>query len=129
MAGYTGSAGDCVVRAIAIATEQSYQSVYDSLFEMNKSQRGKMRGKSPRDGGTRKATIKKYLSLLGWTFTPTMSIGSGCRVHLKSNELPSGRLIVSVSKHLVAVIDGIINDTYDCSRNGTRCVYGYFSKT
>jgi hypothetical protein len=25
-------------------------------------------------------------------------------------------------------VDGIINDTYDCSREGTRCVYGYFTK-
>jgi hypothetical protein len=27
-----------------------------------------------------------------------------------------------------AVIDGIIHDTYDPSRNGTRCVYAYFTK-
>jgi hypothetical protein len=26
-----------------------------------------------------------------------------------------------------AVIDGVIYDTPDCSRGGTRCVYGYFS--
>jgi hypothetical protein len=30
------------------------------------------------------------------------------------------------SRHLVAVIDGVIHDTHDCSRDGTRCVYGYF---
>jgi len=57
-----------------------------------------------------------------------MKIGSGCKVHLSSNELPDGRLIVKVSKHITAVIDGVLNDTYDCSRNGTRCVYGYFKK-
>jgi hypothetical protein len=55
-----------------------------------------------------------------------MSIGSGCTVHLRDGELPMGRLIVSVSLHLVAVIDGIIHDTHDCSRDGTRCVYGYW---
>lgn len=64
----------------------------------------------------------------GWVWTPTMFIGSGCKVHLRGDELPAGRLIVSVSKHLVAVIDGVIHDTYDCSRNGTRCVYGYYRK-
>jgi len=31
-------------------------------------------------------------------------------------------------KHTTAVIDGIIHDTYDPSRAGTRCVYGYFTK-
>jgi hypothetical protein len=50
------------------------------------------------------------------------------RVHLKAAELPRGRLIVRCSKHTTAVIDRIIHDTYDPSRNGTRCVYGYFTK-
>jgi hypothetical protein len=55
-----------------------------------------------------------------------MRIGSGCTVHLRADELPPGRLIVNVSRHTVAVIDGVIHDTYDPSRDGTRCVYGYF---
>ena len=57
-----------------------------------------------------------------------MSIGSGCKVHLKADELPSGNIIVALSKHYCAVIDGVIHDTHDCSRNETRCVYGYWSK-
>jgi hypothetical protein len=64
---------------------------------------------------------------LGFTWTPTMTIGSGCTVHLRADELPSGRLVCSVSNHNVAVIDGVIHDTYDCSRKGSRCVYGYWS--
>jgi hypothetical protein len=28
----------------------------------------------------------------------------------------------------MAVIDGVIHDTYDPSRDGKRCVYGYFTK-
>jgi hypothetical protein len=57
-----------------------------------------------------------------------MKIGSGCQTHLREGELPMGRLIVKTSKHLVAVINGIIHDTADPSREGTRCVYGYWSK-
>lgn len=57
-----------------------------------------------------------------------MLIGRGCKVHLRKDELPNGRLIVKVSKHLTTVIDGIIHDDFDCSRRGTRCVYGYFIK-
>jgi hypothetical protein len=30
-AGYKGRAGDCVVRAIAIATQKPYQEVYDAI--------------------------------------------------------------------------------------------------
>jgi hypothetical protein len=73
-------------------------------------------------------TIRRVLESLGWTWTPTMAIGSGCIVHLRDGELPRGRLIVSVSKHIVAVIDGVIHDTHDPSRDGTRCVYGYWRK-
>lgn len=63
---------------------------------------------------------------LGWTWHPTMQIGSGCTVHLDRDELPAGRVIVAVSKHVCAVIDGVLRDTHDCSRAGTRCVYGYW---
>jgi hypothetical protein len=57
-----------------------------------------------------------------------MATGQGCRVHLRADKLPGGLLIVAVFKHLVVVIDGVIHDTFDPSRDGTRCVYGYFSK-
>jgi hypothetical protein len=71
--------------------------------------------------------ISAYIESLGWQWTPMMKIGSGCKVHLRADELPSGRIIARVTKHLVAVIDGVIHDTHDCSRGGTRCVYGYWS--
>jgi hypothetical protein len=55
-----------------------------------------------------------------------MQIGSGCRVHLRADELPGGRLVVALSRHSTEVIDGVIHDRHDCSREGTRCVYGYW---
>jgi hypothetical protein len=57
-----------------------------------------------------------------------MTIGSGCKVHLKESELPKGRIVCRVSKHLTCVIDGILHDTWDCSKNETKCVYGYWIK-
>jgi hypothetical protein len=60
---------------------------------------------------------------------PTMQIGSGCRVHLRADELPAGRIICQVSRHLCAVIDGVVYDTHDPTRDGTRCVYGYWHKS
>lgn len=127
-AGYTGTAGDCVVRAIAVATGQPYQTVYDALFALNRARNKNPKACSPRDGGTTMATTKEYLAVLGWRWVPTMSFGSGCKVHLRADELPAGRLVVRLSKHLAAVIDGVLHDTHDCSRGGTRCVYGYFEK-
>jgi hypothetical protein len=125
-AGYQGYTRDCVTRAIAIATQQDYQIVYDAINELAKRER--KRGKSNARTGVYKPTIRRYMESIGWVWVATMQIGSGCTVHLRDGELPMGRLVVNVSKHSVAVIDGVINDTYDCSRNGTRCVYGYYYK-
>ena len=128
-AGYKGDAGDCATRAIAIATGKPYQEVYDALNTLIKSKRQtkRMRGTSARTG-TPKGIERDYLTSLGWRWTPTMQIGQGCKVHLKADELPRGCLVVSVSKHLVAVINGVIHDTHDPSRDGMRCVYGYYSR-
>lgn len=133
-AGYRGSAGDCVTRAIAIATEQDYQEVYDELTRRMKlrfetcQKRVQKKYKGTARNGVHRDIYEPYLEELGWTWTPTMEVGKGCQVHLKAEELPEGRLIVRVTKHVCAVIDGVIHDTYDCSREGTRCVYGYYSK-
>jgi hypothetical protein len=129
-AGYRGRTGDCTCRAIAIAAEMPYQTVYDLLSERAAAQR--ITKRQPRRGSARtgiyRPTIRQLLDHLGWKWTPTMKIGSGCTVHLRANELPRGRLIVSVSRHVVAVIDGVIHDTHDPSRGGTRCIYGYWKK-
>jgi hypothetical protein len=128
-AGFRGQTSDCVCRAIAIATEVSYREIYDALN--TESTRERPRGRSQRSSartGVHKRTFRRYLEEHGWVFTPTMGIGTGCRVHLAVGELPKGRLIVSVSRHSVAVIDGVIHDTHDPTRNGRRCVYGYFSR-
>jgi len=133
LAGYKKpNVGDCVVRAIAIVTELPYQTVYDAInLEGSKERLTKRRvkkGKSSAEGGVYNRTYRNYMAKLGWEFIPTMTIGSGCKVHLKSSELPSGRIVVRLSRHLCAVVDGVINDLSDCSRNETRCVYGYFAK-
>ena len=38
-AGYKGQTGDCVTRAIAIATERPYREVYDALFDASRADR------------------------------------------------------------------------------------------
>lgn len=125
-AGYRGNTGDCVCRAIAIATQKPYEEVYGLINSYAQRERRRDRKHSSAREGVYKATIKRVMAALGWKWVPTMQIGGGCRVHLADGELPMGRLVVSVSKHLVAVIDGVINDTHDCSRSGSRCVYGYY---
>lgn len=130
-AGFKGKTGDCVCRAISIATGHPYREVYDALNRLGETheRKGKRkRGTSNARTGVYKQTIRRYMESIGWRWVPTMTIGSGCKVHLKSDELPSGRLVVNLSKHSTAVMDGVLHDTYDCSRNETRCVYGYYTR-
>jgi hypothetical protein len=133
-AGFKGSAGDCVARAIAIATGRPYAEVYRFLAEGNggerRAKRGRARGRTARSGiHTTRKWFKDYMAAMGWTWTPTMGIGTGCMVHMNDCELPSGRLIVKLSRHYSAVIDGVCHDTFDPCRGGDRCVYGYWSAT
>lgn len=129
-AGFKGTTGDCFCRAVAIVTERPYKEVYDLINKFAKSERtgSRKRGKSNALTGVYKTTIGKVMEHYGFEWVPTMQIGQGCTVHLRDGELPMGRILVAVSKHAVAVVDGVINDIYDPSRDGTRCVYGYYRR-
>jgi hypothetical protein len=120
LAGYRGNVNDCVTRAIAIASEMSYQAAYDLVSAS--SSNGSAACERVANSDTR-----AILASLGWQWQPTMHIGQGCTLHLDDN-LPMGRLIVKVSKHVCAVIDRVVYDTFDPRRDGTRCVYGYWTK-
>jgi hypothetical protein len=138
-AGYKGQTRDCVTRSIAIITGKSYKEVYDALNVLSESKKfgrrleknaygnSYVKVSASRIGVVRKV-YNEYLESLGYKWIPTMGIGTGCKVHLNPDELPKGRLVVRLSKHLTAVIDGVIYDTFDCSREENRCVYGYYIK-
>ena len=90
-AGYSTRASDCVTRAIAIATGLPYAQVRADLSVVADRERPRRgRSKSTPDKGIRIRTIRRYLAGLGWTWVPTMRIGSGCTVHLRDGELPTG---------------------------------------
>lgn len=127
-AGYRGFTGDCATRALAIAASRPYAEVYDLINTLAKAERprGSKRRSSARQG-VHRPTFDKAALALGGFWTPTMGIGTGTTVHLRGDELPGGRLVAVCSRHYVAVIDGVIHDTYDGSRGGTRAVYGYFT--
>lgn len=127
-AGYKGRVGDCVIRAIAIATGKSYQEVYDAMNALARRERRgrRKKGISNARTGIYKQTYRRFLESLGWEWVPTMQVGQGCKVHLRAEELPKGTLIVQLSRHLVCVRNGVVYDVDDPRRGGNRCVYGYF---
>lgn len=130
-AGYRGTTRDCATRAVAIATGLDYQEVYDRINALAKRERTGKRKRTTSNArlGVHRVTMDWLLvDGLGATWTPTMTIGSGTTVHVRADELPAtGRHVLSLSRHYAAWVDGVLRDNHDCSRGGTRCVYGYWT--
>lgn len=114
---FKGSAGDCVCRAICNATGMDYKEVYNEIKNLLQH--------TPRNGLKKKET-KDIMHYFGFNWIPTMKIGSGCTTHLREEDLPSGTIVCQVTGHLTCIKDKVIYDTYNCSRDGKRCVYGYW---
>lgn len=102
--GFVGAAGDCVTRAIAIATGRVYRDVYDSL--------GNSANKSPRDGIAVEYPAE-YLADLGWKTNTTT------RIPFSTENVPKGVVVCFLSKkngrsaHFCTVIDHVIHDTWN----------------
>ena len=120
--GRKGHAGDCVCRAIAIATGQPYEQIYRLLDAHCRPHR-----KSP---NARKPSARFGVPLEVWE---PLLVEEGWRYQeLPRNEqfnarhLPiEGCTIVHTNTHLCTVKYGVIYDTYDSSYKGTAWVKGY----
>ena len=99
-------AGDCVVRAIAIATEQDYLVVRDGLFEVAKEI-----GFMPSDN----KTFQLYLERIGWIRKSPLKHGNK-KYKLKNvgKFFTNQNVIIITSGHLTSLVDGDLNDTWDC---------------
>lgn len=117
-AGFKGAAGDCGVRAMAIALGIDYAVCYDELALANKAHG---QPKSARNGILRNV-YEHVLARHGYVWNSAPAI-SGRKA--RASDLPPGKLIARQAKHYVAVIDGVIYDTFDSSE---KMVYGYWSK-
>jgi hypothetical protein len=127
-AGFKGHTGDCACRALAIVTGEPYKSVYEALIEAARRERpyGTRKRSHPRTGYHR-ATYDRHLRTLGFTWTPTATFGSTQRVHMDAAEVPPGRHILRLRRHFVALIDGVIHDTFEPNHTRANCVYGYWT--
>ena|SRR5690554_5585169 len=99
--------GDCVVRAITIATNKNYLEVRRHLNRIKKEL------KEP-NYKTRKF-IHKYANLNGWEKLSFPAKKGVPRLRGKdfTKQYPKGIYILNLAKHVVTVVDGVYLDTWD----------------
>ncbi len=117
-AGKKGTAGDCVTRSIAIATNSPYDVTYKLLTLLKQKDYGKSAGTAR--NGMNKETYAPFLEKHGWKYIP-----------LSKELLPFDRIVptegtflVKCHRHLTCVIDGVINDTWNPSIGKRAGLYG-----
>lgn len=106
--------GDCVKRALTLATNKDYKTV---SLELNRLK--KVTGAKKFNDNN---NWKEYVKLQGWEKLSFPAIAGQPRMngHRFVENYPKGTYLLRMSKHLVTVKDGIIYDTWDCR---DKCVY------
>jgi hypothetical protein len=116
-AGYKSTAADCVVRAVAIVMEIPYKVIYEDLRHFLTS-RG---APSPRNG-IYEEDAHLYLKQMGFRYKKI----NGDTVTLHRDQLPKGKVIANLPRHATAVVDGIVNDTFDPNAKKHQRLLGYW---
>ena len=100
-----GYVGDCAVRAMAIAMERDYDSVWQPL----NTAALEIDGKSV-DNGTSYAVSEPYLSDAGWVKVTFIRYNDAAII---ANILQGERAILMQGEHWVASVDGKLHDTWN----------------
>ena len=117
--GFVGTTGDCVARAIAVATGRHYRDVYDEL--------GKRSLKSPRNG-VPVDVANAYLDARDWQ---SKSVTKDMR--FVPQLLPKGVVIAYLTDtrgkqgHICTVIDHVIHDTWNATEDGCYYIRQYWT--
>lgn len=117
--GFVGTTGDCVTRAIAVATGRNYRDVYDEL--------GKRSLKSPRNG-VPVDVANAYLDARDWQ---SKSVTKDMR--FVPQLLPKGVVIAYLTDtrgkqgHICTVIDHVIHDTWNATEDGCYYIRQYWT--
>ena len=121
-AGYRGKTGDCVVRAIAICAGEDYRAVYVTMAGHMKRNGYAASGnayatrersrKAPRRRGQLTARRVQDSVLEAFGFRKAR-LPVGERPTYTEAHRRYGDCIVGTTKHLAAVVDGALRDTFD----------------
>ena len=107
--------GDCVIRSISLATDQSYEQTFTELMEL-----GLEMGAYPNHD---KVWVK-YLESKGFVKNKPPRV-NGKMIKLRDWDGAPDVAVVRNSGHLTAIVDGIVHDDWDCRY---RPVNSYWTK-
>lgn len=113
---------DCVTRAVAIASGMDYLEVFNKITELK--WKAGYRKSALHGVHTRSKWFKTQMQKWGWKWKQVKTYD---HVSLDSPKLPKSKVIVALQHHYVALIDGVINDTYNPDQprqRGLRSPYG-----
>lgn len=97
--------GDCVIRAIAIATGNDWETVYDALYRY---------GRFSHDLPNSNEVWGRLLYDMGFDPFILPDVCPECvTVKAFANRFPRGTYIIGTGSHAVCVIDGNYYDTWD----------------
>ena len=112
---------DCVVRAITLLTEKSWDVVYSELYEIGY----KLKVMPNSD-----EAWKEYLIINGYTYYPLKATKGQKRMTVdkftRTESYNKGRYLLRVANHLVTCVNGYSYDIWDCSN---CCIYGIWTKS
>lgn len=113
--------GDCQVRALSKALNLSWLEAFDLTIPICRE----LQTYTIFDCDLKKT--KEAMKSLGFEYTGISNKKGSDRPTVKEFALShrTGTYILSLSRHVVAVVDGIYFDTWDC---GKKSLYGYYTK-
>lgn len=110
---------DCVIRAITLATGKDYYEVLDEIILVSKKTGFMI---------TDKKCIEKYLEQLGYTkYKQPRKLNNTKYLVGEIMEVTKAKnVIVSCAGHLTVVVNGVLNDIWDCRY---KCISNYYVKS
>lgn len=114
-------------RAVAAASGEPLTKIVALVKEVNKELGGvghvpeeQLQGQAHSRSDVKTSAFDEVMRRMGWVWTNTLT------AHLRADELPPGRLVCHAEEHMVAIIDGVIQDAEGRRCDGTIHVNGYF---
>lgn len=113
-AGYITHARDCVCRSIAIVENAPYKAIYQALNLMIKCGVG-IPEHSLCQTSAREGVFTETWTVLAAALQYRKIYEPSASVLLRNYVFPEGRFLVHTPRHLTAIVNGEIQDTWDCS--------------